>query len=83
MRLAISWMIAESSGAEFSFIILDEVFGSQDIQRKENILKALAGLKGRFRQIFLITHIEDIKDSVDNLITVVENEDGTSQVVMQ
>ena len=83
LRLAISRMIAESSGAEFSFIILDEVFGSQDIQRKENILKALATLKGRFRQIFLITHIEDIKDSVDNLITVVENEDGTSQIVMQ
>lgn len=83
LRLAISNMISESSGAEFSFIILDEVFGSQDIQRKENILKALATLKGRFRQIFLITHIEDIKDSVDNLITVVENEDGTSQIVMQ
>lgn len=83
LRLAISRMIAESSGAEFSFIILDEVFGSQDIQRKENILKALATLKGRFRQIFLITHIEDIKDSVDNLITVVESEDGRSQIVMQ
>jgi exonuclease SbcC len=83
LRLAISNMISESSGAEFSFIILDEVFGSQDIQRKENILKALASLKGRFRQIFLITHIEDIKDSVDNLITVVESEDGTSQIVMQ
>src|SRR4030066_372187 len=83
LRLAISRMIAESSGAEFSFIMLDEVFGSPDIQSKENILKALATLKGRFRQIFLITHIEDIKDSVDNLITVVENEDGTSQIVMQ
>jgi len=82
LRLAISRMIAESSGAEFSFIILDEIFGSQDIQRKENILKALATLRGRFRQIFLITHIEDIKDSLDNLITVVENEDGISQIVM-
>ncbi len=82
LRLAISWMISESSGTEFSFIILDEIFGSQDIQRKENILKALANLKTRFSQIFLITHIEDIKDSVDNLITVTENEDGTSQIGM-
>ncbi len=83
LRLAISWMIAESSGSEFSFIILDEVFGSQDVARKENILKALNSLKNRFRQIFLITHIEDIKDSLDNLITVTENEDSTSQIVMQ
>src|SRR5574341_318821 len=72
LRLAISWMISEASGSEFSFIILDEVFGSQDIARKENILKALNSLKSRFRQIFLITHIEDIKDSLDNLITVTE-----------
>lgn len=83
LRLAISLMISESSGVEFSFIILDEIFGSQDQLRKESILNGLARLKNRFRQIFLITHIDDIKDSVENLITVVENEDGTSQLLMQ
>lgn len=83
LRLAISLMISESSGVEFSFIILDEIFGSQDQFRKENILNGLAKLKNRFRQIFLITHIDDIKDSVENSITVVENEDGTSQLLMQ
>ncbi len=83
LRLAISLLISESSGVEFSFIILDEIFGSQDDSRKENILKGLAKLKNRFRQIFLITHIDDIKDSVENLITVLENEDGTSQIVLQ
>ncbi|MDP2960571.1 MAG: SMC family ATPase, partial [candidate division Zixibacteria bacterium] len=83
LRLAISLLISESSGVEVSFIILDEIFGSQDAFRKENILKGLAKLKNRFRQIFLITHIDDIKDSVENLITVLENEDGTSQLVLQ
>lgn len=83
LRLAISLLISESSGVEFSFIILDEIFGSQDDSRKENILKGLAKLKNRFRQIFLITHIDEIKDSVENLITVLENEDGTSQLVLQ
>ncbi|HVP36869.1 MAG TPA: SMC family ATPase [Terriglobales bacterium] len=83
LRLAISLLISESSGVEFSFIILDEIFGSQDASRKENILKGLAKLKNRFRQIFLITHIDDIKDSVENLITVLENEDGTSQLILQ
>lgn len=83
LRLAISLLISESSGVEFSFIILDEIFGSQDALRKENILKGLAKLKNRFRQIFLITHIDDIKDSVENLITVLENEDGTSQLILQ
>jgi exonuclease SbcC len=83
LRLAISLMISESSGVDFSFIILDEIFGSQDQARKESILNGLAKLKNRFRQIFLITHIDDIKDSVENLITVVENEDGTSRMLLQ
>ena len=83
LRLAISFMISESSGVGFSFIILDEIFGSQDALRKENIINLLAKLKGRFRQIFLITHIDDIKDSVENLLYVVESENGTSQVIMQ
>lgn len=83
LRLAISFMISESSAVGFSFIILDEIFGSQDISRKENIMNLLAKLKGRFRQIFLITHIEDVKDSVENLLYVVENENGTSQVIIQ
>lgn len=83
LRLAISLMISESSGVDFSFIILDEIFGSQDQSRKENILNGLARLKNRFRQIFLITHIDDIKDSVENLILVTENEDGTSELALQ
>lgn len=83
LRIAISIMLSESSQVGFSFIILDEIFGSQDALRKENILNALAKLKNRFRQIFLITHIDDIKDSVENLVYVTENEDGTSDLVLQ
>jgi len=83
LRIAISLLISESSQVGFSFIILDEIFGSQDMLRKENILNSLARLKNRFRQIFLITHIDDIKDSVENLVYVTENEDGTSELLLQ
>jgi exonuclease SbcC len=83
LRIAISLLISESSQVEFSFIILDEIFGSQDLLRKESILTALARLKKRFRQMFLITHIDDIKDSVENLVYVTENEDGSSDLLLQ
>jgi exonuclease SbcC len=83
LRIAISLLISESTEVGFSFIILDEIFGSQDVLRKENILNALARLKNRFGQIFLITHIDDIKDSVENLVYVTENEDGTSDLLLQ
>ena len=83
LRIAISLLISQSSRVDFSFIILDEIFGSQDLLRKESILAALARLKNRFRQMFLITHIDDIKDSVENLIYVTENEDGSSDLLLQ
>jgi len=83
LRIAISLLISESSRVDFSFIILDEIFGSQDLLRKESILTALARLKNRFRQMFLITHIDDIKDSVENLIYVTENDDGSSDLLLQ
>lgn len=80
LRLAISQLIAESSGVETGFIILDEIFGSQDIHRKALILQALNNLSKKFRQIILITHVEDIKDTVENIIEVAESEEGTSYI---
>ncbi len=80
LRLAISQLIAESSGTETGFIILDEIFGSQDIHRKSSIIEALNQLTKQFRQIILITHVEDIKDTVENIIEVIENEEGISQI---
>jgi exonuclease SbcC len=80
LRLAISQLIASSSGVETGFIILDEIFGSQDLHRKSLILQALNNLSKKFRQIMLITHVEDIKDTVENIIEVIENEEGISQI---
>ena len=82
LRLAISLSLTETAGLSRSFIILDEVFGSQDNERKDLILSALANLKNRFPQIILITHIEDIKDGVEQIIEVKQNESGYSEVVV-
>ncbi len=82
LRLAISLSLAESAGLNRSFIILDEVFGSQDLERKDLILTALANLKNRFPQIILITHIEDIKDGVEQVLEVRQNDLGFSEVVV-
>ena len=78
LRLAISEVITERAGGVFNFIILDEIFGSQDNIRRQNIMKALNSLSSKFRQIFLITHVEDVKNDMENIIYVVENEDTVS-----
>ena len=80
LRLAISELILESTGNELSFIILDEIFGSQDVIRKGLIMEALKEISRRFRQILLITHVEEIKDSLENVIEVYEGEDGVSGI---
>ena len=83
VRLAISQMLADRAGGEFNFIILDEIFGSQDINRRRNILNALNALSNRFKQIFIITHIDEVKQMVTNAITVYEDEEGVSRVVIE
>lgn len=82
LRVAISQIISEqNSRTGINFIALDEIFGSQDAGRKENILKALNNLSGQFRQIFLITHHEDLKDAMQHVLVVNEVENGLSSAV--
>jgi exonuclease SbcC len=80
LRLAISRVIAERSGASINFLVLDEIFGSQDMIRKRNIMQTFTGLSKQFGQIILITHIEEVKDLMGNVIGVKELADGSSDV---
>ncbi len=83
LRLAISTIIADRTGANpMNLLILDEIFGSQDPNRKRSVMSALSRLSVQFRQIFLITHIEDVKDSMSSVIKVEEQEDGTSKAYL-
>lgn len=83
LRLAVSQVVAERAGTEgFGFLALDEIFGSQDEVRKGNILRALRSLSGRFRQILLITHIADVKESAEHVLRVETSDDGTSTLVI-
>ncbi|PNX51428.1 MAG: AAA family ATPase [Thermoplasmata archaeon M9B2D] len=83
IRLAISEIITERAGSVFQFIILDEIFGSQDHIRKQNIIKALNNYSSKFKQIFLITHVEDMKHFTENILAVQEDDNGISSVTME
>ncbi|UCE81303.1 MAG: SMC family ATPase [Methanobacteriota archaeon] len=79
LRLAISKVVAERTGTnQINFLILDEIFGSLDPSRKRSVMIALSGLSSQFRQVMLITHVDDIKDLLTNVISVEELPDGTS-----
>ena len=79
LRLAVSRTIAERAGASpVSFLVLDEIFGSLDKGRRESVMRALNALAGSFRQILLITHIEEVKELFGPIIRVEETADGFS-----
>ena len=83
LRIAISQVVAErSGGSPINFIVLDEIFGSQDEERRGLILTALQHLSSQFRQIFIITHIEEIKDVLPVLVAVEEKNAEESSAVM-
>jgi DNA repair protein SbcC/Rad50 len=79
LRVAISQIVAERSGAGVSFIILDEIFGSQDDERKHLVLQALGQLTSQFRQIFIITHVETIRDLLPVMVEVTFKDEATSE----
>ncbi len=83
LRVAISQILAErSGGAPINFIILDEIFGSQDEERKAQILNALGKLSSQFRQIFIITHVDSIKDQLPVIMEVSQADEERSQVIL-
>jgi exonuclease SbcC len=74
LRLAISQVVAHRAGGDTSsLVVLDEIFGSQDAERRERILQALVRLQETFQQIVLITHMEDIHDRVPNVLRITED----------
>ena len=70
LRLSLSQMIAERAGHPLSLLILDEVFGSLDVARRDNVVQLLHHLEDRFEQVILITHIEGIRESLDQVLRV-------------
>jgi exonuclease SbcC len=70
LRLAISQMIAERAGQPLSLLILDEIFGSLDEDRRAAVVALLRSLADRFPQVILITHIDSVREGFDRVVRV-------------
>ena len=81
-RVALSKMISGKGSSALGFIVLDEVFGALDSDRRRNVLIALEGLKATFDQIFMISHVPDVQESplLDETWFIEEDEAGRSSV---
>ncbi len=70
LRLAISQMIADRAGQPLSLLVLDEVFGSLDEERRTAVVDLLRGLGDRFPQVILITHVDQLREGFDRVVRV-------------
>ncbi len=70
LRVAISTQLSRLSGADVGMMVLDEVLGSLDEERKDLMVQALGRLSSRFHQLFVVTHAEQVKDQLPASILV-------------
>ena len=68
LRLALSELILRKEGFKFELLILDEVFGYLDTERRTETLNLLFNFKSIFSQIILISHIENVQDFADSTV---------------
>lgn len=84
-RIALSRVIGGASATPPGFLVLDEVFGSLDLERRQRLLEMLGSItdvNDQFQQIFIISHVDDIRTSpiLDEIWLVRETAAGISEI---
>ena len=81
LRIALSRYLAELHQVhESTLLIFDEIFGSQDEERRTKLLTALRTQESRFPQILLISHISEMQGEFTNTLVVEMGTDQSSNV---
>jgi len=78
IRIALSRLLARRAGAPLPTLIIDEGFGTQDSTGIERIKEAIVSIQNDFEKIFVITHIDDLKDAFPSRIEVFKTERGSN-----
>ena len=82
IRLALSEVLAQRKGARLQTLVIDEGFGSQDIQGRQRLIEAINLVKGDFAKILVITHLDELKDAFPTRIEVEKTETGSKVKVV-
>lgn len=79
LRIAVTKAIMDLSGAGqgIGFLAFDEIFGSQDEERRLEMMLALNYLQEQFRQIYIVSHIDSLKDFFPHILEVQSGEAGS------
>jgi DNA repair protein SbcC/Rad50 len=78
IRLALAEVLAQRSGARLQTLVIDEGFGSQDAQGRQRLIEAINMVRGDFSKIFVITHIDELKDAFPTRVEVEKTQRGSA-----
>lgn len=77
LRIALSKLLARRAGARLQTLFIDEGFGSQDATGRERLVEAINAIQDEFARVFVITHIEELKEYFPARIDVVKDGAGS------
>ncbi len=68
---------AASSAVNLDIMFIDEGFGTLDTKSRNEAIKVLKAMAGGDKLIGIISHVEELKRDVDDLIVVTKTERGS------
>jgi exonuclease SbcC len=77
IRVAISKVLARRAGARLQTLMLDEGFGTQDVEGRERLVEAINAIQDDFEKIIVITHIDELKDAFPVHIDIWKTGEGS------
>jgi exonuclease SbcC len=78
LRIALSRLLVRRAGASLPILIIDEGFGTQDTSGREKLVEAISSIQDDFEKIIVITHLEELKDKFEVLISVTKTVNGST-----
>lgn len=78
LRIALSKVLSQRTGAPLPTLFIDEGFGTQDTAGRERIMDVIGAIEQDFDKIIVITHLDDIKDMFPTRIEVQKDGNGSS-----
>ncbi len=73
-------LLSISSLPKPNMFIIDEGFGKLDSRNIENVQKIFDYLKSVFEHVLVISHVDTMKDMVDNIIEISTDESGYAHI---
>lgn len=81
IRFGLAEFLANRAGSKVEWIVLDEGIGSQDAEHRSMVLEAIKNVSGRFKKVFVITHIEEAQGAFEQQIRLTRHDDEVEVVI--